>query len=275
MGTMGQIAVYGAGLADSAVLEAIDQAFAELHRYESELAIGAAETHPLREIAIEEAELFRDATRGAFDARIAVLTRAWRFESPEPRIPSDLEIDSALRATSRGWDFGGIGKGMAADAAAERLRAGGVTSAIVNLGGNIRSIGAPPHRDAWQIGIRHPRDPEGTLGTISLPPGAAAATSGDYERFVTAPDGTRLHHILDPMTGRPAHRGTGGHVVSVTIVAPTGTSADAWSTGAFVLGWPEGFDAVERDDSIDGVFVIETDTGALITRVTSGMRYHE
>jgi FAD:protein FMN transferase len=283
MGTMGQIAVYGAGLrpapmdADSfvaAAMSAIDSAFIELHRYEEELAIDAAESYPLRGIAKQEAELFRDATRGAFDARIAALTKIWRFHTPEPRIPSGDEIDSALRAKNRGWDFGGIGKGMAADAASECLRANGVTAAIVNLGGNIRTVGTPQGRDAWQIGIRHPRDPEGTLGTISLPPGGAAATSGDYERFVLGPDGTHLHHILDPVTGRPACRETGVRVISVTIIAPTATAADAWSTGAFVLGWPEGFEAVERDESIDGVFVIETDTGVLITHVTSGLRFH-
>jgi thiamine biosynthesis lipoprotein len=286
MGTMGQIAVYGetagpaAGLSSSdsarqSAARAIDAAFAELHRYEEELAIGAAESYPLRGAAARAAEEYREATRGAFDARIAVMTKAWRFETPEPRIPSDREIDSALRAHDRGWDFGGIGKGMAADGAADVLRVSGAGSAIVNLGGNIRTIGAPSGREEWRIGVRHPRNPEGTLGEIELSSDHAAATSGDYERFVLAPDGTRLHHILDPMTGRPARRGgVEGRIVSVTIVAATATAADAWSTGAFVLGWPEGFEAVEGNPEIEGVFVIETDSGALVTRTTSGMRFH-
>lgn len=275
MGTMAQVEVY-AGEA-----RGIEEAFRVLKQHEDELHIGRRGETPLRNQAREMAERFRAKTSGTLDARMAHLVRLWGWHGDAPRIPTERELAEALpRARpspfegTDGWDFGAIGKGLAAAAAARALGASGATSALVNLGGNIQTLGAPPGGDSWSIAVRHPRDPEGVLGVIGLPGGWAAATSGDYERFLVARSGRRLHHILDPVTGRPAERGAqGGRIVAVTVIAPDAGTADAWSTAAFVLGPVEGFEAVEREPDLEAVFTVEEPGGRLRTWATRNLAW--
>ena len=91
------------------------------------------------------------------------------------------------------------------------------------------TLGAPPGRSAWTIGIRDPAAAERHLATLKLT-GTAVATSGSYEQFVAA-GGRRYGHILDPRTGWPAEG-----LLSVTVVTPRAVDADAWATALFVLG---------------------------------------
>ncbi len=162
---------------------------------------------------------------------------------------------------------------MAAERAGMELIRRGVRSALINLGGNIQSVGAPPDGQYWTIAVVHPRKTDEAVAFLLLPPGHAVATSGDYERFLFDADGKRFHHILDPLTGYPAERSdTDAKIVSVTIQSPSATAADAWSTGAFVLGWPEGFSRVEEEPDLEGLFVLEHEDGRIELRKTSGMR---
>jgi FAD:protein FMN transferase len=182
-------------------------------------------------------------SEGLFDITSGVLRRVWDFHAP--RHPSVEEIDHVLDVI--GWqkvnwdgrrialphagmeiDFGGFGKEYAADRAATVLMQQGVAHAIVNLGGDIRVIGARSDDSPWQLGIRHPRQTERTIASIGLA-GAALATSGDYERFFEL-DGARYCHILNPRTGRPV-----SHWQSISVVAPVCTAAGALSTIAMLM----------------------------------------
>jgi thiamine biosynthesis lipoprotein len=125
-------------------------------------------------------------------------------------------------------DLGGIAKGAAVDRIIDRLESLSIRPALVNAGGDLRVVGQPEGR-TWRIGIQDPRGDD-LLGTIALGSGEAAFSSGDYERYFEA-DGERLHHILDPKTGRPAT-----HTRGVTVIANDGTTADAAATGLFVAG---------------------------------------
>ena len=193
---------------------------------------------------------------GAFDPTVNPLMRLWGFRSnPSPASPPSTEALS--NALSRvGWfrvglsrdqdgstkvafarpgmelDLGGIAKGAAVDLAFERLRAAGFRDFLVNLGGNIRVSGSPsPLRRSWRVAVRDPGNPAKTLGEpLLLTSGEAVATSGSYERFVEIA-GARFSHIIDPRSGLPAPLSG-----SVTVVAPTATEADAWSTALFVQG---------------------------------------
>lgn len=108
-------------------------------------------------------------------------------------------------------DFGGIGKGLALDHAARRLRRRGV-AALLNFGGQIYALGAPAGKAAWTV--------ESAAGPIPIRD-ASISTSGDSER---------PGHILSPFTGRPIHG------PDATVIAPTGAEADAWSTALYVTG---------------------------------------
>jgi thiamine biosynthesis lipoprotein len=135
-------------------------------------------------------------------------------------------------------DLGGIAKGAAVDRVVARLEALGIAPALVNAGGDLRVLGKPEGRQ-WRIGIKAPRA-DGLLGSVTLSAGEAAFSSGDYERYFEQ-DGVRLHHILDPRTGRPAI-----HTQAVTVVAQDGTMADAAATALFVAGPDEWRAMAER-----------------------------
>lgn len=183
---------------------------------------------------------------GRFDLTSGVLRRAWRFDAPV--LPTQAALDALLPQV--GWshvdwdpvsrrlrlpqpgveiDFGGIGKEYAADRAAAALQAAGARHGFVNLGGDVRAIGAAPDGTPWRIGIQHPRGAAGeTLGAFDLADGALA-TSGDYERFIEV-DGRRYAHILDARSGWPV-----SHWRSVSVAAPVCSAAGACSTLAMLM----------------------------------------
>lgn len=208
-------------------------------------------------IDAETAALLRYAAQchaqsdGAFDLTSGVLRRAWDFRRKPPRLPEAREVESLLRLV--GWqavewsdrairlpragmeiDFGGIGKEYAADRAATILAGHGVRHALVNLGGDIRAIGAQPGGAPWQIGVVHPRHPGAAIGSVAVVD-AAVATSGDYERYFEI-DGRRFCHILDARTGWPVD-----HWQSASVVAPVCTLAGTLATLAMLRPDAEDF----------------------------------
>jgi thiamine biosynthesis lipoprotein len=185
------------------------------------------------EVDAETAELFNYAfaayqlSTGLFDVSSGVLRRAWDFSSGQ--LPSQSSLEQILPLIGLGkvaWvapqldflqagmelDFGGIGKEYAVDRAAEVCLAAGIQSGLLDFGGDIRALGPHPDGSPWLIGIRHPRHPDLSLGNFQLMSGAVA-TSGDYERYLEVA-GKRYCHILNPLTGWPAHG-----LCSVTVAA--------------------------------------------------------
>jgi len=111
--------------------------------------------------------------------------------------------DSNIRLPLAGMelDFGGIGKEYAADRARQILYAGGIRSAMVDLGGDLSLLGSKPDGSPWTLAIRDPRATDKILATLPMQSGALA-TSGDYERCIVH-KGIRYCHILNPKTGWP------------------------------------------------------------------------
>ncbi len=188
-------------------------------------------------------------TGGAFDITVGPLVRLYKRCYRRRRLPTDeeraaamalvgyqaIEVD-AKRGTARlarermRVDFGAVGKGYIVDAAVAALRATGIEAALVDAGGDLYALGAPPEREGWLIGVRDPARPDAIRDERLQVRDVAVATSGDYEQFIVL-DGRRYSHILDPRSGRPVE-----HVSSVTIVAPDATRADAYATACSVLG---------------------------------------
>lgn len=219
-----------------------------------------------RELAtiLERSLHFSRLSGGAFDVTVAPLIVLWL--GPEGvRVPSGAAVRAALPKvdyrkltvnTGTGTltlpvgmavDLDGIAKGHAVDRAVRVLRLRGIEAAIVDAGGNIGLLGAPPRGGMWRVGIKHPRE-DGLVGTLLLERGSVA-TSGDYQHF-TVVNGVRYHHLLDPSTGRPA-----SGVMSVTVTAARAIDADALSTAVFVLGAEKGMTLVEELDGVDAVIV--------------------
>ncbi|HJL18602.1 MAG TPA: FAD:protein FMN transferase, partial [Sandaracinaceae bacterium LLY-WYZ-13_1] len=132
--------------------------------------------------------------------------------------------------------------------AVEILRARGLGDFMVQAGGDLYVAGEKGDRP-WRVGIRDPRGDRTSFFAAAEVTDATFSTSGDYERFFVK-DGVRYHHIIDPDVGRPAS-GTR----SVTIMAPSAITADALSTGLFILGAEKGLEVVEELDGVGAVFV--------------------
>ncbi len=187
---------------------------------------------------------------GFFDITSGVLRRAWNFSSPQ--LPDDTAINALLpligwpqvawaaptiQLPQRGMelDFGGFGKEYAADRAMAVLAAAGMRHGFVNLGGDIRVLGARANGAPWRFGIQHPRQLDddattpATIASVDLTEGALAS-SGDYERYFEI-EGERYCHILNPKTGWPVHVWA-----SVSVTAPACVAAGALSTIAMLKG---------------------------------------
>jgi len=202
-------------------------------------------------------------TGGAFDITIAPLIELWGFYGDSPRLPEKDAIKDCLSrvgyqhlAINDGTlqknqaevriDLGGIAKGYSVLQAVEVLKREGVSSALINAGGDVYALGKKG-RDMWKVGIRSPHGDD-ILGYLEAED-LAVMGSGDYERFFVE-DGKRYHHIFDPKTGYPAQG-----LRATTLIHPDPMVADAWNTAIFVLGPEDGLKWVEKISAMETVMV--------------------
>ncbi len=149
-------------------------------------------------------------------------------------------------------DLGFIAKGYIADRIRDYLVSKNVTSAIINLGGNILCIGSRPDKNPFRVAVQYPFGQTGDMITTLSIRDQSVVTSGVYERFVEA-DGVRYHHILDPRTGYPAEN----NLLSVTIITDSSTDADALSTACFLLGLSDGMALIESLSDTEALFITD------------------
>jgi len=164
------------------------------------------------------------------------------------RLPADMKID-----------LGGIGQGFAADLVINEFKKHGITSALVNIGGEVAAMGRKPDGTKWQVGIKDPRH-RGITRVVALED-QALSTSGDYEKFFML-EGKRYAHIIDPRTGMPAQG-----CISVTILAQDAAFADALATAVFVLGPAEGRTLIGSLENVGAIIYTEQDGKAHETYV--------
>lgn len=261
-------------------LRAIEAVIAEMHRIDaamspykptSELSRlnrdAAQEPTPISDELFDllaRAQRFSELSRGAFDITFASAGHLYDYRR---RIrPTDLQLAQAREAI--GWrhlqldrrartvhfarpgmriDLGGFAKGHAVDNGAAILANHGIAHGVVAAGGDSRLLGDRAGRP-WTIGVRDPRR-EGEVVAVLPLEDVAVSTSGDYERYFDEA-GERVHHLIDPRTGRPA---TGA--ISVTVIASDGLTSEALSKTVFVLGPKEGLAIVESVPGADAVVV--------------------
>ena len=233
---------------------------------------------------IEKALYYSKISDGMFDITVGPLIDIWGFRTGKNRTLSDVEISKALllidykkvkidrsgstvELTSTGMkmDVGAIAVGYAVDKAVSVLKDNGVKKALVNGGGEIYALGSPPGKDAWRIGIQHPRRSNELLGTIELKD-MAVSTSGDYENYFEV-NGKRYCHIMNPKTGKPVEG-----IMSVTVVANTTTEADALSTVLFIMGAKDGMKLAERLDNVECIIITGSNEKDMKILVSSGLK---
>ncbi|MBQ7362834.1 MAG: FAD:protein FMN transferase [Clostridia bacterium] len=162
----------------------------------------------------------------------------------------DVIIDKAsctvfLRDPEMSLDVGAIGKGYAAEMAKRELEQLGISSYVLNIGGNICAIGEKPSGEGWRTSVRNPHG-NGYVASVVIS-NTSCVTSGDYERYYTV-EGVRYHHIIDPETLYPAE-----YFSSVTVFTENSALADALSTALFCMPYSEGEKLIS---SLDGVEVL-------------------
>lgn len=149
-------------------------------------------------------------------------------------------------------DVGAVAKGYAVQEVANECKAKftGITSALIDVGGNIVAIGKKNDKAEWGLGIRNPKDTNKIIKTVSLED-KSVVTSGDYERVYTV-DGRKLHHIIDPDTLYPAD-----YFSSVTIICDGTNSADAdvLSTALFNMSLEDGKELLKKYDGAKAIWV--------------------
>lgn len=164
---------------------------------------------------------------GLFDITSGILRKAWHFD--RQTLPDKQQLRHLRKKI--GWrklrwnepvltfpvkgmelDFGGIVKEYAVDRAAQLCRNAGANHGVINLGGDLKTIGPRTDNQSWRVGIKHPRNGNAMMQTLLLQQGAVAS-SGDYERCLIV-NGQRYSHILNPKTGWPSR-----HLTAVSVVA--------------------------------------------------------
>lgn len=144
-------------------------------------------------------------------------------------------------------DVGAIAKGYAVECVAKSLEAKDITGYVLNVGGNVRTIGTKADGTPWAVGIENP-DGGDYLAYLNLQ-GESVVTSGSYQRFYYV-DGKPYHHIIHPETLMPADL-----YVSVSVVCKDSGLADALSTALFCLPLEEGKQIVESFADTEAMWV--------------------
>lgn len=199
-------------------------------------------------------ELYK-STNGAFDVAIYPVMKAWGFTDGNYQVPDTDALKATLELVDPSLidydketstvsfkkdgvqiDLGGIAKGYTSFRIMDIYKEKGVTSGLVNLGGNAQVFGTKPDGSLWRVAVQSPDSEDEYLGVLETKD-KAIITSGGYERYFEK-DGVTYHHIIDPSTGYPADNG----LISVTIVSADGTLADGLSTSLFVMGKDKAID---------------------------------
>ena len=156
-----------------------------------------------------------------------------------------------LRDPAMRLDVGAIAKGYAVEMIARTLEERGISGYVLNVGGNVRTIGAKPDGSPWLIGIENPNenadDPYAEYITLS---GESVVTSGSYQRYYTV-DGKNYHHIIDPKTLLPAE----GYL-SVSVICKSSAEGDALSTALFCMSLEDGLSLINAIDGAEAMWIL-------------------
>ncbi|MDK9605983.1 FAD:protein FMN transferase [Lelliottia wanjuensis] len=206
----------------------------------------------------------------AFNLTIGPLVKRWKIGFQGDSVPPADEIAALLAITDPAEvvlddaassvfltqpgmeiDLGAIAKGYIADRVRDYLRKEGETLGLINLGGNIQTLGAP--EGGWSLGIKTPfGGADELIGTLNVE-NKSVVTSGTYERFFER-DGKRYHHILNPRTGYPLDN----ELDSVTIISTNSIDGDIWTTLIYGMGVEKGCAALRARPDIEAVFVTKS-----------------
>lgn len=226
------------------------------------------------EVSQETADLLKRAleycrlSEGEFDITIYPAKTLWNFSGEDSSLPdrnalvnaasmvdyTKVAIEGTTVSVPKGMgiDLGAIAKGFIADRIADCLRENNVTSAVIDLGGNVYALGSKPDGSCWRIGIRQPFG-EGEADILETVD-ASVVTSGVYQRYFKK-DGIIYHHILRSSDGMPCETG----LYSVTVISESSEQCDALSTMCMLLGYDRSLPLLSQFPEAQAVFITSDD----------------
>ena len=283
----------GLAAAQAAVAQALSEVVALMSHYEPSSELSRLNHHAVgRPLAVSAAtiQVFNAAqavhlaSGGAFDVALGAAVEAWGFgvsrrpgqaadrlpdsgtllalqrRTGEPALALDAQAGTVTRLSPVLANLSGIAKGYGVDLAALALERLGIVDYLVEVGGEIRTLGRNGQGQPWRLAIERPDVlPQQALRIVPLS-GRALATSGDYRNFFMQ-GGRRYSHEIDPVSAAPVKHA----LASVSVVADNCMQADAWSTALFVLG-PQRGPQIAALQGLAAHFVLRQADGRLVER---------
>lgn len=234
-------------------------------------------------------------TNGSFDPTVKPLVKGWGFGpdgKPEGK-PKDLKgilqkvgfnklsIDTILDGNSdscfslqkphpdMAFDPNAIAQGYSVDLLIQLLRSHGIEKAMVQVGGEVRTMGKKAPKKNWRIGVEEPKEPDEkrSLKAVASLTDLSMATSGSYRKFYKK-NGNRYPHTINPKTGKPAQH----HLLSATVIHPSCARADAYSTAFMVMGAEKATEFVRKREALEAYFIMAEGRKGYKTFATDGMK---
>ncbi len=213
---------------------------------------------------------------GKFDITVRPLTELWGFGKERQQIVNPEQVDSVrvfigykkikiiegkiVKEDPRiQLDFNAIAQGYSVDEVAKLLRNRGLSTFLVDVGGEVYASKSKPDGKLWSVGVEKPVDSaaygNAIVAFISLSE-KGLATSGNYRKFYVK-DGLKVVHTIDPFTGYPISQ----NLLSATIIAPTAAYADAIATACMVSGLDESIKLIENNSELDALLIYSDSAG--------------
>lgn len=225
-----------------------NDASSELMEVNHQAGIAPVQVHPDLFELIALGTLHSQAKNSHLNIAIGPLVQTWRIGFSNARRPAPEEIEQAilkidpqqiqldqenytvfLKRPGMKIDLGALAKGYSADLIATYLRGKGIKDALIDLGGNILTVGQHPvKQQPWRIGIQNPVEKRGNHLLVLSVQDKSVVTSGIYERHLEV-DGQSFHHIFDSETGYPVET----DLASITIISDRSVDGEIWTTRLF------------------------------------------
>ena len=236
---------------------------------------------------VKAKEIYK-STSGAFDPTVAPLVNAWGFGPQKKQEISSHLIDSLLQFVGFdlielkenkiikkdpriALDFNAFAQGYSVDVVADFLRKKGVSSFIVEIGGEVYAQGKQLNDENWIIGIEEPIDNQ-TSGNpfkaILRLDGKAIATSGNYRRYFIE-NGVKYVHHIDPKTGYP----TKNNLLSASVISTSCLNSDATATGLLVMGLEKAINYLKNHKELEAYLIYTDEKGNYMSYITLGFAY--
>lgn len=247
---------------------------------------GAEVDNLLAEVVLKSIAISNE-TNGAFAITVGPLVKAWGFHIKRGEMPTDSDIKELLKligldkiALNGNYlqkkhpkvmiDVNAIAQGYTVDLIGEFLERKGVTDYLVEVGGEVRTLGLNPRGTFWVVGVDKPMDDaisgEDLQVKIALS-GKSLVTSGNYRKFFVR-DGVKYSHSIDTKTGYPANH----TLLSATVLDKTGARADALATAFMVMGLDSTKRWLKRNPEVETYLIYSDSIGTFQTWMTPGIK---